>query len=152
MDIVAAVNHWVHLVAAVFWIGSLAFVVMILHPSLKGKFPREPLLALTQGIQDRYIRIAGALFALVVVTGGFNFRVVRRAHLDEGGLSTIWYLFFGLKLTLATGLFSIFLLNLLYRNEPVGEEQTEIPWARSSLILGVLIVMMAAFLKHSHSL
>ena len=152
MDFIAALTHWVHLISAVIWVGGLAFVVMLLHPSLKDKFPKESIKELAKNLQGRYLRITGVLMTLILITGGLNVRFVRHLHLEDGGLSRTWLLFLGIKLTLATGLISIFLLNVLYRNEPPEEEETEIRWARPSFILGVFIVMMAAFLKHSHGL
>ncbi len=150
MNVLAAVNHWIHLISAVIWIGSLAFVVMMLNPALKEKLQKESIQNLAQGLQARYFRVVGALLVLILITGGLNVRFVRQQHFAEAGLSKLWLLFFGIKLTLATGLISLYLLNLLYRNEPRSLDQTEIPWARPSFILGVLILLMAAFLKHAH--
>jgi len=151
MDIVAGLVHWIHLMAAVMWIGSLSFVVMALHPALKEKFPKESVKNLALELQRRYFRITGTLLALIIITGGLNVRFVRHATMDEGGLSRLFLLFLGLKLALVTGLISIFLLNILYRNEPLGENQTEIPWARPSFVLGVFILLLAALLTHTHS-
>jgi hypothetical protein len=146
-----ALNHWIHLISAVIWIGALGFVVMALHPALKEKFPRDFVEHLAKNLRERYSRIVGGLVVLLFITGGLNVRFVRHSMLEEGGLSKIWLLFLGLKLTLFTGLVSLYLLSLLYRNDPWNQEQTEIRWARSSFVLGVLIVLLAAFLRHSHS-
>jgi hypothetical protein len=149
MDIVAGVVHWIHLLAAVMWIGSLGFVVMALHPALKEKFPKESIRNFARDLQGRYLRITGALLALIVVTGAFN---VRFAHQAMGGtFPKHFILFLALKLTLVTGLVSIYFLNLLYRDEPLTENQTEIPWARPSFILGIFILLFAALLTHSHT-
>jgi uncharacterized membrane protein len=149
MDILAGVVHWIHLLAAVMWIGSLSFVVMTLHPALKEKFPKESIKNLSKELQRRYFRITGALLVLIVITGGLNVRFARQAM--EGSLPQTFLLFLGLKLTLVTGLISIFLLNILYRNEPLVENQTEIPWAKPSFVLGVFILLLAALLSHIHS-
>jgi hypothetical protein len=150
VNIVAALNHWLHLMSAVIWIGGLAFVVMTLSPSLKEKFPKESIQSLAQAIQARYYRMTGILLVLILITGGLNVRFVRQELLATEGFSKIWLLLLGIKLTLATGLISIFLLNLLYKNEPQVQNQTEIPWARPSFVLGILIILAAAFLKHAH--
>ena len=150
MEIMPALNHWLHLLSAVIWIGSLAFVVMILNPSLRQKLPREAMQHLVNNLRGRYLRIGGVLLGVVTLTGLANIVNVRHIHADEGGVSKLWIMFLGIKLALITGLFSIYLLNLLYRSEPWEEEQTEIPWARPSFVLGVLIILTAAFLRHAH--
>lgn len=151
MNIAAALNHWIHLISAVIWIGSLAFVVMMLNPTLKGKLPKETLEPLVRGLQAKYLRITGGLLTLILITGVLNVKFVREALMDFGGLPKSWLLFLGLKLTLATLLISVFLLNVLYRNEPQSDDQTTIPWARQSFYLGIFILLSAAFLRHSHS-
>lgn len=151
MHLFEAVNHWIHLISAVIWIGGLGFVVMVLHPALRQNFPRDFVEALAGNLRERYFRITGVLVTLLFITGGLNVRFVRHAHLDDGGLPKLWIFYLGLKLVLFTALVSIYLLNLLYRTDPWNEEQTEIRWARSSFTLGVFIVLLAAFLRHTHS-
>jgi putative copper export protein len=150
MNAVAVINHWLHLMSVVIWIGGLAFVVMTLNPSLREKFPQESIKALTQSLQARYYRTAGILLILILVTGGLNVHFVHEQLVPTGGFKQVWLLGLGVKLILATGLISIYLLNLLYKNEPQPEGQTEIPWARASFLLGVLTILTAAFLKHAH--
>ena len=150
MNLVAVVNHWLHIMSVVIWVGGLAFVVMTLNPSLREKFPKESIKNIIQGLQARYYRTTGILLTLILITGGLNVHFVHEQLLPTGGFSRAWLLGLGVKLTLATGLISIYLLNLLYRGEPQEEGQTEIPWARSSFLLGVLIILTAAFLKHAH--
>ena len=151
MNIIAALNHWLHLMSAVIWVGGLAFVVMTLSPSLKENSPpREFIQSLAQAIQARYYRVTGILLVLILITGGLNVRFVRQELLVTEGFSKTWLLLLGIKLMLATGLISIYLLNLLYKNEPQVKNQTEIPWARPSFVLGVLIILTAAFLIHAH--
>ncbi len=150
MNIIAALNHWLHIMSAVIWVGGLAFVVMTLSPSLKENSPREFIQSLAQAIQARYYRMTGILLVLILITGGLNVRFVRQELLVTEGFSKTWLLLLGIKLMLATGLISIYLLNLLYKNEPQVQNQTEIPWVRPSFVLGVLIILTAAFLKHAH--
>ena len=150
MNLVAVVNHWLHIMSVVIWIGGLAFVVMTLNPSLREKFPKESTQNLIQSLQARYYRATGILLILVLITGGLNVHFVHEQLVPTGGFNQAWLLGLGVKLTLATALISIYLLNLLYRNEPLPEGQTEIPWARASFLLGVLTTLTAAFLKHAH--
>ena len=41
-QLIPIVNHWLHLMSAVIWIGGLAFLVMAVGPGLKeGSVPKE---------------------------------------------------------------------------------------------------------------
>lgn len=150
MNLVAVLSYWLHIMSVVIWIGGLAFVVMTLNPTVKEKFPKESIKNLVQGLQARYYRTTGILLILILITGGLNVHFVHEQVLPTGGFSKAWLLGLGVKLTLAIGLISIYLLNLLYRGEPQEEDQTEVPWARASFLLGVLTILTAAFLKHPH--
>jgi len=150
MNVLAALNHWIHLMSAVMWVGALAFVVMTLIPALREKWPKESVENLSKAIQARYYRITGVLVALVLLTGGLNVRFVRTDSVVSKGLGSQWMVLFGVKMALVVGIISIYLLSLLYKGEPLSENKNSIPWARPSFILGVLIVLTAAFLRHSH--
>ena len=150
INAIAAFNHALHIVSAVIWIGGLAFVVMALNPSLRQKFPKESRDHLAKMLQAKYFRLAGSALVLIVITGALNVHFIREETLAGGGFTKIWLAVLGIKLFLATGLISVYLLNLLYRNEPRDPEQTEIPWARPAFILGVLTIISAAVLRHTH--
>ena len=141
------INHWLHLVSAVIWIGGLGFMVMTLAPSLRGKFPQESTKVFFQDIRNRYYRMAGILLGLLLVTGGFNF-VVAMQGMDQA--PRLWVLLLGIKLALVTAIGSIYLLNVLYKSNPPEMGESAVPYAGPSFVLGVLIILTAALLRHTH--
>ena len=147
MRVLASINHWLHLISVVIWIGGLAFIVMTLTPALRGKFPHESTKVFFQDIRNRYLRMSGIFLALILVTGGFN---VHFSLQDMGTASKIWVILLGFKLLLVTAFASIYLLNVLYKSNPPEPGERAIPYANASFILGVLIILTAAFLRHAH--
>jgi len=147
MRALAAINHWVHLTSIVIWVGGLAFIVMTLTPALRGKFPQESTKVFFQDIRRRYFRMSGVLFALILVTGGLN---VHFALQDVQRVSKLWVIFLGIKLTLVTAFASIYLLNVLYKSNSPEPGEEAVPYASVSLVLGLLIILCAAFLRYLH--
>lgn len=147
MRVLASINHWIHLTSVVIWIGGLGFVVMTLTPSLRGKFPQESTKVFFQDVRNRYFRMSGILLALILVTGGIN---VHFALQEMEKAPKIWVILLGLKLALVTAFASIFLLNVLYKSNPPEAGEQAVPYANISFIIGIVIVLAAAFLRYAH--
>jgi putative copper resistance protein D len=66
------VSMWLHLLAAIVWIGGLAFISMVLVPTLRapGLRPQAVLLLRTTG--KKFQRVAYASLVTLVVTGTLN--------------------------------------------------------------------------------
>lgn len=144
MKVLAAINLWLHLMSVVIWIGGLAFIVMTLAPALRGKFPQESTKVFFQDIRNRYYRMSGILLALILVTGGLN---AHFALQEVERVSKLWVVIFGIKLTLVTGFASIYLLNVLYKSNPVEPGEHAVPYAHISFLIGVFIILFAALLR-----
>ena len=147
MRVVASINHWIHLISVVIWVGSLAFVVMTLTPALRGKFPHESTKVFFQDVRKRYFRMSGILLALILITGGIN---THFALQDMGRATKIWVILLGLKLALVTAFASIFLLNVLYKSNPPESGEQAIPYSNAAFIIGIFIILTAAFLRYAH--
>ena len=147
MHAIASINHWIHLISAVIWIGGLGFIVMTLAPSLRGKFSQESTKLLFQDIRKRYYRMIGILLTLTLVSGGLN---VHFSLQDMARATKPWLIFLGIKLLLVTAIASIYLLNLQYKSKPVESGEQAIPYANISFILGAFIILTAAIMRHSH--
>jgi len=147
MRVLASINHWIHLISVVIWIGGLAFIVMTLTPALRGKFPQESTKVFFQDVRNRYFRMSGILLALILVTGGIN---VHFALQDMETAPKIWVILLGLKLALVTAFASIFLLNVLYKSNPPEAGEQAVPYANISFIIGMVIILAAAFLRYTH--
>ena len=75
MNFSAVLNHWLHLISAVIWIGGSAYQVFVLAPLLQsGDTPLETLLATAK----RFRQISLVALMTLVVTGGIN-HGIRRA-------------------------------------------------------------------------
>lgn len=160
MQFFPVVNHWIHLIAAVIWVGGLAFQAFSFFPSLRGKE------AISEGtlrtISDRFRLIVGPLILILIVSGGINIqsrRMAAKALMPEcntdgnpecipAGYTTA----LALKLLFVVGIISLYLFDVMVsRRQEKGFQPTPdgIPVStRFSFILGVLIIFMAAMLRH----
>lgn len=74
------VSVWLHLLAAITWIGGMLFLVMVVVPALRAG-DRQRGVALMRDAGQRFRTIGWACFGLLLLTGLFNlwFRGVRLA-------------------------------------------------------------------------
>ncbi len=162
-QLIPIVNHWFHLLSAIIWIGGLAFLVMVLTPSLQTAVPREYVKPVVDAIYVRYKKIVGALLAVLLFTGGINLHYVNRLLVSQTGDGIphhIKYLtVFFIKLFLVLGILTLFLYTVIFRTERTGEETEEereeqfqepIPFQKLAFWTGVFIILCAAALKHLH--
>jgi copper resistance protein D len=66
------VSMWIHLLAAITWIGGLLFITMVLVPTLRMPELRSNALVLLRTTGRKFQRIAYATFVTLVVTGTTN--------------------------------------------------------------------------------
>src|SRR5438093_11539083 len=76
------VNHWLHLMAAILWIGSLGFLMMAVVPSLRKSVPHEFFKPLANAIYQRYQKIVAVLM-LIILDGRHQHLVHQQDY--EGG-------------------------------------------------------------------
>src|SRR2546426_4475993 len=78
------VNHWLHLMSAILWIGGLGLLLMAVVPSLRESVPGELVKPLANAIYRKYQRIIGARMLIILVTGGVDISPVtkqmKKAH------------------------------------------------------------------------
>jgi uncharacterized membrane protein len=154
----AIVNHWIHLMSAVIWIGGLAFLVMSVTPALRSAVPKEYLKPVVDAISMRYRKIVGILMVVILMTGGINLHYISQMMLSQTATSisnnpkylTILFI----KLTLVLGIVTLFLYTFLFKSEPATEETDEelevVPFQRVAFWMGILIILCAAALKFLH--
>jgi hypothetical protein len=155
------VNHWLHLMSAILWIGSLGFLLMAVVPSLRKTVPREFFKPLANAIYQKYQRIVGVLLLIILVTGGINVAYISRlmkANNGEG-FTNPYIIALGIKLFFVMCLMSLFLYNVIFPPTPdtenPGRQEEEldpegVPFLRPAFWFGIFIVLMAATLKHLH--
>jgi copper resistance protein D len=66
------VSMWIHLLAAITWIGGLSFIAMVLVPTLRRPELRPQAVVLLRVSGTKFMRIAYASLVTLVVTGGTN--------------------------------------------------------------------------------
>lgn len=156
-------NHWLHLLSAIVWIGGLAFLVMAVTPGLKKSVPREFIKPICDTFYQQYRKIVGGLLLVILFTGGINLHYVSDMMImqtGEGISHNPKYLtIFFIKLALVLGIMTLFLYTVIFGVEPTGEETADekdeqtvepIPFQRVAMWIGVFIILCAAALKHLH--
>lgn len=113
---------WLHILAAIVWIGGIFFLVLVVVPWLKrggradaGMFLRET--------GQRFRNIGWLCFGVLLMTGSFNLRMrgVRFADLTRGEL---WDSPFGRALALKLGVFAVVLVVSAVHDFVIGPRAT----------------------------
>ena len=154
------VNHWLHLMSAVLWIGSLGFLMMAVVPALRKSVPSEYFKPLANAIYQRYQKIVGGLMLIILITGGINIVYINRLMKTNNGegFTNPYIIALGIKLFFVMCLMTLFLYNIIFPPDPgektkAGEEEPDpegVPFLRPAFWFGIFIVLMAATLKHLH--
>jgi len=147
LDFINVLNFWIHLIAAFTWVGGILFNSMILIPTIRTAVSKELGEDLLLKLHTKFTKFSVVLVTLILFTGSFNIKISRdvRIEFSQGYLFALSF-----KIFLFTILISIFFLNLKNLSQANKKKGlTHLPFQDTSLILGVLIILMAAFLKHS---
>ncbi len=154
------VNHWLHLMSAILWIGGLGLLMMAVVPALRKSVPGELVKPLANAIYQKYQRIIGALMLIILVTGGINIAYVNKMMkaANGTGFTNPYLIALGVKLFFVMCLMTLFLYNIMFPPAPEEKGQTEeedtdpegIPFLRAAFWFGIIIVLMASTLKHLH--
>ena len=154
----AIINHWVHLMSAVIWIGGLAFLVLSVTPALRKVVPKEYLRPVLDAISTRYRKIVGVLMPVILMTGGINLHFISQMMLSQTGSgisnSPKYLTILFIKLTLVLGIVTLFLYTFIFKSEPATEDTEEeleaVPFQRVAFWMGILIILCAAAMKYLH--
>jgi putative copper export protein len=151
------INHWLHLVSAVIWIGGLAFLVIAVTPGLKAAVAKDQVKPITDVFYQHYKKVAGILLMVLLFTGGINLHYVNQlvtAHTGSGIQHHAAYLIvFFIKLFLVLCLLTLFLYTVLFKSDDAeeGEGSYEaVPFQQAALWIGLFILLCAAAMKHLH--
>ena len=156
--LIPIVNHWLHLVSAVIWIGGIAFLVMAVTPGLKKVVAKEQIKPITDAFYQHYKKVAGILLVVLLFTGGINLHYVNQLITLQTGSGVqhhAQYLtVFFIKLFLVLCLLTLFLYTVVFKSDDVEEGEEEsyeaIPFQRAALWIGLLIILCASAMKHLH--
>ncbi len=155
--LIPIINHWLHLLSAVIWIGGLAFLVIAVTPGLKKAVAKEQIKPITDAFYQHYKKVAGILLVVLLFTGGINLHYVNQLITAQTGSgiqhhATYMTVFF-IKLFLVLCLLTLFLYTVLFKSDDAeGEEDSyeAIPFQRAALWIGFLILLCAAAMKNLH--
>ncbi|MGH7165226.1 MAG: hypothetical protein ACREIS_06850 [Nitrospiraceae bacterium] len=162
-QLIPIINHWLHLMSAVIWVGGLAFLVMAVTPGLRKAVPKEFIKPIADTFYRQYKRVVGVLLVIILFTGGINLHFVNQLLHSQTGMGVPnhpkYLTIFFIKLFLVLVIVTLYLYTVIFKTEATGEETTEekeeqalepVPFQRVALWTGLLIILCAAALKHLH--
>jgi len=148
MNAFAIVNHWLHLISVVFWIGGTAFQVFVLGPFIK---PEDPSWETLLKMSRRFRKFSLLSLLMLVVTGGINLGT-RRAGVElipPGYISAL-----AVKVFLIVAMSSFLVFDLMRPasapKEVSPDERSAFPgqgFAKLTLAVGVVVIFIASMLR-----
>jgi putative copper export protein len=156
--LIPILNHWVHLTAAVIWVGGIAFLIMAVTPGLKKAVAKEQIKPITDAFYQHYKKVAGILLIVLLFTGGINFHYVNQLITAQTGSGIQYHpkylTVFFVKLFLVLCLLTLFLYSVLFKSDDAEEGKEEsyeaFPFQQAALWIGIFILLCAAAMKHLH--
>lgn len=150
MNFFAVLNHWLHLVSVVLWIGGVAFQIFISAPLLK---PGDPSQTYLISLSNRFRQMVGPLLLLLVITGGINLGFRRSGYesVPAGYISAL-----GVKVFLVSAVASMYIFDLIRKrsddetDKRLKEEPPPFPgytFTKLTLIIGLIIIFLASMLR-----
>ena len=154
---------WVHLIAAMVWIGGMAFLTIIAAPSLKRSAPPEVQPILYKDIGRRFKLVGWICIFILILTGPINiYHHITSHHMtDDGGDS--FHGVFVLKLGLVLIMILLSLVHDFVLGPLLGEKKREglppsrflkliVPWmGRVNLILGLIVIYLGLTLAQMNT-
>ncbi|MBK8576242.1 MAG: DUF4149 domain-containing protein [Elusimicrobia bacterium] len=154
--------HFLHLAAAMIWVGGQLFLALVLGPTLRKSLPPKERMPLSLSIAQRFKRISHGALGVLLLTGLWQVRYVFLAS-----LGSFTHTAYGQLFVLKMGLLVLTLvLGILHdkrwgptmakwSQSPESPEfktatQRMIFWARLNVLVTLGIVACAAALRHSN--
>lgn len=109
-EAILVLSHWVHLLAAVIWVGGIASILFVVLPSARKVLGGEAA-RLMKEVSGKFTPMANLSIVLLISTG-LVLILMNSQPAGSGESTNIWTLPFGLKLILS----SVMILIHFYRN------------------------------------
>ncbi len=137
----ATFMQWIHLMAAVVGLGGMGFLLLILIPSLE-VLSTEQREALSSAVAGRFRWAIWSAIVLLLLSGIYN----TRYYFRDIPWGRAWE-FLAVKIVLSFILFAIVLgLSIPFRLfEPLRVRRRQ--WLLVAFILGVIVVLISAYLR-----
>lgn len=131
--------------AAIVAVGGVAFVRLVLLPAVED-LPEDQRSSLVGSVVGRFRKILWISIGLLLLTGLYNVGIAAVA----GQLASMGYLY-GLiaKIVLALIVFKIAFMLTVPGDAFAGVKAKRKGWLMVNLLLGTLIVLIAAYLRHA---
>lgn len=147
---------WLHLVAAVIWVGGMLFLVTVLRPAVMGNKKErcgglQEMPGFLNTIHNRFRAIVGIMIGLLIVTGLINLSRYMPALSAGVAVPAIIVLF--IKLILALGLFAIYAINVFASRKAQAAHCIDNPTPQKmkfqllAIIMAVGILFCSAWLR-----
>lgn len=145
---------WLHVSAAVVWLGGKIFTSLALNPVLRLKAAPEQRTELLADLGKRFKYLSWGSLGVLIITGAIN--VVQRVSIDE-----LWGSRFGTLLLLKVSIVTLMIalsavhsryLTPMLREARRGEEgfrrarRMVVLVARGNIVLGILVLLLAVML------
>jgi putative copper export protein len=150
-----AVVHWLHLLAAILWVGGTLATSLVIHPVLRTELSEDARMAVYREIGRRFTRVQWGAWAVLAATGGVKLWSLRETpDVFFGPFGRI----LAVKLALVAGMAALSLIHALVWG-PALASRAGTPDARAALarraafwgkinsLLMIAIVFCAALLR-----
>jgi len=145
---------YLHIVSAMFWIGGMLFITLIIAPFLATIEDRRQRSAIYQVVGKKFRFIAWIAIIIMLVTGPVNLYYigVTPGMLFDGDFArssfgmAIWLKIFVIILLLISSIAHDFWLGPKARNSPNFSKIAKI-MGRSNLLLALIIALLAVFIR-----
>ena len=146
MQSLKVINFWIHLIAGFGYVGGLIFMALFLSPVSKKYVQDEKFRLFLEELHDRFQIYSGIFIAAILLTGGVN---IHFAHDRRGDFSIPYFVALSFKILFFSVILTHYLLTLkLILGRETHKGLSDIPFKQTTFVLGILILMMASFLKH----
>lgn len=165
MQISFLISLWIHVIAAMVWLGGTIFLVIVVAPILRRLDDRKAASDLVRRAGNRFRPIGWACFALLAATGIYNLSHLG-VRLEDVRNLRFWNDPFGHTLAVKLAIFGVIVLFSLVHDFVVGPRARVRPgedpgsprilryrrltaWmGRVNLVFGLAVIVMAILLVH----
>jgi len=144
------VSMWLHLLAAIVWIGGLAFISMVLAPTLRDPVMRAQAVPLLRAAGRKFMRIGYASIVVLIVTGTTN--LILKAGGSLEAVEAWWPTTYGRLLTAKLVLVALVIALSLYHDFAVGPAATRAMQAEPGSPAALALRRRAALLGRANAL
>ena len=136
----ALVSRWVHVPSVIMLVGGSAFLLFVLAPAADKLSESEHKL-LRENVLARWRKFVHPLVALILLSGLYNFLVVRM------NTEKPWHMLAGIKLLL--GLFVLFVASALAGRSEASQKMRDNWrwWLKLNLIVAFVAVLLSGYMK-----